>query len=98
MEPDSPDLVVAKRLLDQAKLRGFEFWRVAPDEDGPLVGHRVTGDWADEIHLDGFSRGCFAYRKRISSLIIPENLLVQRRVAGSALDVLSEVLTWEPEP
>lgn len=46
METDSPDLVVAKRLLDHAKLCGFEFRRVAPGEDGPLVGHRspMTGE------------------------------------------------------
>jgi hypothetical protein len=98
VEIDSPDLVVAKRLLDHAKLCGFEFRRVTPDEDGPLVGHRVTDDWQDEIHLDGFSRGCFAQRKRMSSLIVPENALVKRRVEGSAFDVLSEVLSWEPQP
>ncbi len=98
METDSPDVVIAKRLLDHAKLRGFEFRRVAPGEDAPLVGHRITGDWEDEIRIDGFSRNCSARRKRISPLIIPENVLVQPQVNGSALDVLSEVLTWEPEP
>lgn len=30
METDSPDVVTAKRLLDHAKLRGFEFQRIAP--------------------------------------------------------------------
>lgn len=42
MEADSPDLVIAERLLDDLKLRGFEFRRVAPGEDGPLVGSRVS--------------------------------------------------------
>ncbi len=29
MSTDSPDLVIAKRLLDQLKLRGFQFQRTA---------------------------------------------------------------------
>jgi hypothetical protein len=57
-------VVIAKGLLDQVKLRGFVFRRAASGEDGPLVGHRVSGD----------------------------------RVEGSALDVLTEVLSWEPPP
>ncbi len=36
---DSPDLVIAMRLLDHLKLRGFEFQRGAPGEDGPLLGN-----------------------------------------------------------
>ena len=95
MRTDSPDLVIAMRLLDHLKLRGFQFRRCAPGEDGPLVGNRVTGDWMDTIHLEGFSRGCFAWRKRTSSLIVPGEVLVERRVHGSARDVLNEVLTWE---
>jgi hypothetical protein len=98
VDNDSPDVMIAKRLLDHAKLCGFEFRRVAPGEDGPLVGQRVIGDWEDEIRIDGFSRGCFARRKRVSSLIVPESVLVERRVDGGALDVLCEVLTWEPQP
>lgn len=98
MEIDSPDVLIAKRLLDHAKVRGFEFQRAFPDDDAPLVGHRVCGDWVDLIHIDGFSRGCFAWRKRKSSLITAGDELVERRVDGSALDVLNEVLTWEPEP
>jgi hypothetical protein len=97
VETDSTDLVIAKRLLDRAKLCGFEFRRVAPGEDGPLVGKRITDDWEDEIRIDGFSRDCFACRKRISSLIVSENVLVERQVEGGALDVLGEVLTWESE-
>ena len=64
MEIDSPDVVIAKRLLDHAKLRGFEFQRIAPGEDGPLRGNRVNGDWVDLIHIEGFSRDCFAWRTR----------------------------------
>jgi hypothetical protein len=94
MGVDSPDVVIAKRLLEQVKLRGFVFRRVAPGEDGPLVGHRVSGDRVDIIHIAGFSRDCVAVRQRTSSLIIPGNRLVERRVEGSALDVLNEVLTW----
>jgi hypothetical protein len=96
VETDSADVVTAKRLLDHAKLRGFEFRRIAPGEDGPLVGNRVSGDWVDLIHLEGFSRDCFAWRQRISSLIVPQGTLMERRVEGSALDVLNEILTWEP--
>ncbi len=95
MRIDSSDLVIAMRLLDHAKLCGFEFWRGSPGEDGPLVGHRVSGSWVDTIRIEGFSRDCFAWRKRTLSLIVPGNGLVERRVDGSALDVLNEVLTWE---
>ncbi len=95
MQTDSPDLVIAMRLLDHLKLRGFQFRRSAPGEDGPLVGNRVTDDWVDEIHIEGFSRDCSAWRKRTSSLIVPGEGLVERRVNGSALTVLNEVLTWE---
>jgi hypothetical protein len=95
---DSPEVVIAKRLLDHAKLSGFTFQRAAPGADGPLVGHRVGDDWVDLIHIEGFSRDCFAWRKRISSLIVSQGALVQRQVEGSALNVLNEVLTWEPGP
>lgn len=98
METDSPDVAQAKRLLDDAKLSGFAFERVAAGEDGPLVGHRVSADWIDLILIAGFSRDCCAWRERTSTLVIPEGALVQRRIDGSALDVLSEVLAWEPGP
>ena len=98
MGVDSPDVVIAKRLLDHAKLRGFAFRRAAPGEDGPLVGKRGGGAWVDIIHIAGFSRGCLAVRQRTSSLILVGNGLVERRVEGSALDVLNEVLTWDPPP
>lgn len=95
MTSDSPDLVMAKRLLDHAKLDGFHFRRIAPGEDGPLVGNRVTGEWADTIHIQEFSRDCFAWRQRRSSLIVVGEGRVERRVEGSAVDVLNEVVTWE---
>ncbi len=96
MGADSPDVVIAKRLLDQLRRRGFQFERIAPGEDGPLIGNRVTGDFVDLIHIEGFSRDCFAWRQRSSSLILPGAGLVERRANGGALDVLNEVLTWEP--
>lgn len=95
MGHDDPDVVNAKQLLDHAKLCGFEFHRIAPGEDGPLVGNRVSGGWVDIIHIEGFSRDCLALRQRTSSLIVPGDALVERRVDGSALDVLNEVLAWE---
>jgi len=93
---DSPDVLIAKRLLDHAKRDGFTFQRTAPGADAPLVGYRVSAGWVDLVHLEGFSRDCFAWRKRTSSLIVSPDALVQRRVEGSALEVLNEVLTWEP--
>lgn len=94
----SPELMTAQRLLDHAKRDGFTFQRAASGIDGPLVGHRVGDDWVDLIHIEGFSRDCFAWRKRATSLIVPQDAWVQRRVAGSALDVLGEVLSWKPQP
>lgn len=93
---DSPDLVIAKRLLDYAKQGGFTFQRAAPGEDGPLVGYRLGDRWVDLIHIEGFCDNCFAWRKRTSSLIVSDDALVQRQVEGSALDVLNEVLVWDP--
>jgi hypothetical protein len=92
---DSSDVLSAKRLLDDAKRNGFTFQRMAPGADAALVGHRVSDGWADLIHIEGFSRDCFAWRQRASSLIVSQDALIQRQVEGSALDVLSEVLTWE---
>jgi hypothetical protein len=93
---DSPDLVIAKRFLDELALRGFHFQRTAPGEDAPLVGNRAGNGWTDVIHIAGFSHGCFARRQCTSPLIVPDSELVERRVDGSALKVLSEVLGWEP--
>ncbi|MBV9143556.1 MAG: hypothetical protein JO115_22025 [Pseudonocardiales bacterium] len=97
MRAESPDLVIAKRLLDELKLRGFEFRRTAPGADAPLVGNRISGDSVDLVHIEGFSRDCFARRQRTSALIVPGSALVERQVEGSALDVLHEVLTWDRE-
>jgi hypothetical protein len=91
-------VVTAKRLLDDLALHGFAFRRAAPGEDAPLVGNRASGHWIDIIHLDGFSRGCVARRTRTSPLIVPGSGLIDRHVEGGALTVLTEVLTWEPEP
>ncbi|MGH3767014.1 MAG: hypothetical protein ACRDS0_06860 [Pseudonocardiaceae bacterium] len=98
MDTDSPDMAIAKRLLDYAKQAGFTFRRTAPGADAPLVGYRLSDSWVDLIHIEGFSRDCFAWRKRTSSLIVSENALMQHRVEGSALDVLNEVLTWTSRP
>ncbi|MGH8918325.1 MAG: hypothetical protein ACRD0H_08320 [Actinomycetes bacterium] len=95
MTADSPDLVIALRLLDHAKLHGFEFQRIALGPDGALLGTRRTDEWTDIVHLNGFSRDCYALRKRNSALVIPGNALVERRATGDALNVLNAVLTWD---
>jgi hypothetical protein len=95
MRPDSRDMVIAKRLIDYLKLQGFQFRRIASGVDGPLEGNRVTGEFVDLIHIEGFGRDYLAWRKRISSLVVPGDGLVQHRVTGSALTVLNEVLIWE---
>lgn len=59
MAADSPDLVIAKRLLDHVKARGFQFQRVAEGPDGALLGIRNIGEWTDTLYLDGFSRDCY---------------------------------------
>lgn len=95
MSTDSPDLVIAKRLLEHLKMRGFHFQRTASGIDAPLVGHRLSDDWSDTILIEGFSRDCHAWRQRASFLIVPSDGLVERQVEGSALTVFNEVLTWE---
>jgi hypothetical protein len=93
--PDSPEVITGKRLLDAVKRQGFVFHRIAPSPDGPLEGVREAGQWRDVIHLGGFCTGCWAWRERVSSLIVPGGALVATRVAGDALTVLNTVLTWE---
>jgi hypothetical protein len=97
---DSPDVVIAKQLLDHARLRGVTFQRAAPGADAALVGHRISEDRIDLIHIEGFSGDCSAWREWTSSLIVSPDQLGQRqyRVQGSAVQVLNEVLTWEPSP
>ncbi|MGH3937969.1 MAG: hypothetical protein ACRDTG_04930 [Pseudonocardiaceae bacterium] len=95
MAGESPDLVIAMRLLDHAKLRGFAFRRVAGGPDGALLGTRHTGDWSDTIYLDGFSRDCYAQRERATSLLVPEHALVEHHVTGDALNVLNTALSWD---
>ena len=95
MTTESQDVVLAKRLLDHAKLQGFRFQRVADGPDGALLGTRRIGEWTDTIYLDGFRQGCCALRKRTTCLVVPEDELVERRTTGDALNVLNTVLTWE---
>ncbi|MGH3796493.1 MAG: hypothetical protein ACRDRT_02910 [Pseudonocardiaceae bacterium] len=95
MAAESPDLVIAKRLLDHAKARGFQFQRVADGPDGALLGTRHTGAWTDTLYLDGFSRDCYALRERTTSLLVPGHALAEHRASGDALNVLNTVLTWE---
>ncbi len=98
--PDSPDVVIARQLLDHARLCGFTFQRTAPGADVSLVGYRVGEDWIDLIRIEGFSGDCCAWREWTSSLIVSPDELgqCQHRVQGSAVHVLNEVLTWEPAP
>lgn len=94
---DSPDLARAKELLDELKSRGFQFVRTAPGLDAPVLGHRITGEWADTIYIEGFSRDCVAWRQRQTSLLVPGEQLVERHVSGGALIVLGEIVTWETD-
>lgn len=93
---DDPELAAAKRLLDLAKDQGFVFQRIAPGEDGPLLGVRESPDYHDKIYLGGFSLGCTATRARKSSLIVPGGLPVTNRVEGEALIVLHTVVSGWP--
>ncbi|HET9255288.1 MAG TPA: hypothetical protein VFO16_08815 [Pseudonocardiaceae bacterium] len=90
---EGPELVAAKRLLDLAKAQGFSFQRIAPGEDGPLLGVRESPEFRDQIYLGGFSCGCSATRARKSSLIVPGGLPVTARVEGEALIVLQTVVS-----
>lgn len=58
---------------------------------------RAPNHWgvADTIYIEGFSRDCVAWRQRRTSLLVPGEQLVERRVSGGALIVLDEVTTWE---
>ncbi len=80
---DSPGLTAAKRLLDLARTQGFSFERIAPGEDGPLVGRRDSADYKDEIYIGGFSDSCHGTRARKYGLIVGQ-LLISGPAAGRA--------------
>lgn len=73
---DSPDVVIAKRLLDHTKLGDFVFRRAAPGEDGPLVGHQSG-------LLPVISRSEFHSRLPFflsaSSMLIPSRFAIAQR-------------------
>ena len=91
---DSADVAAAKRLVDQARDRGFVFQRIALGLDGQVRGVRETPEWRDEIYLGGFweANSCTATRRRRSSLIVPGGMSVAEYVRGDALTVLHTVL------
>jgi len=72
MSTDNADLTAAKRLLDAAKRKGFAFQRVAPGEDGPLLGRRETSEHRDQVYLAGFGDSNHATRARKSSLVVSD--------------------------
>ena len=92
---EGPEVRAAKRLLDAAKDHGFAFARIAPGEDGPLMGVRESIEFVDRIYLGGFSSGTWATRQRRSSLVVPGGLPVTERVSGDALTVLHAVVTGD---
>jgi hypothetical protein len=94
---DSPDIEVAKRLLDVAKSQGFVFQRIAPGPDGPLHGVRETTAYVETCYLGGFGEGCSATRARKYSLIVPSGLPITERINGDALTVLHVLVSdWAP--
>ena len=96
----SSDLAAAKRLLDAAKVAGFAFQRVAVGPDGPLLGVRDTADHKDEVYIGGLweldSR--YATRRRKSSLVVPDGLLVTEQVCGDALTYCTPWCPTGPPP
>src|SRR5262249_60412672 len=70
------------RLLDAAKAQGFRFERVAPGEDGPLWGERVTPEYRDVVYIGGVSEGCKTARARPPPLIASGVAPGIERVAG----------------
>lgn len=92
--PESADLVVAKRLLDHARRRGFQFRPVEGGPDGALLGTRDREDFTDIVFIAGFSRDCYAVRQRTSSLLVPGGGALELRVTGDVLNTLNSVLTW----
>lgn len=100
MTTDSPDVVIAKQLLDHVKAQGFQFQRVAEGPDGALLGIRRADEWTDTVYLDGFSRGCYAMRERATSLVVPGGALVEHgswcELSSSSDGGIREV--WEGGP
>ncbi len=94
MGADSPDVMAAKLLVDDAKRQGFSFHRIAPGEDGTLRGVRESLEWREEIYIGGFwdASSCAAIRRRRSSLILPGGLPVTEQVIGDAITVLHTVV------
>lgn len=80
---EDPDVVIARQLLDQATLFGFTFQRAVPGIDAALVGHRVSENWIDLIHIEGFSGDCSAWREWTSSLIVSPDELGHRPPRGA---------------
>jgi hypothetical protein len=72
------------------------FQRVAPGEDGPLLGVRESSEYRDQLYLGGFSSSCSATRARKSSLIVPGGLPVTARVEGEALTALHTIVSDWP--
>jgi hypothetical protein len=95
----SPELAAALRLLDAARRQGFSFHRIAPGEDGPLLGTRQTLDFRDVVYLGGFSGDCSATRYRRTFLLVPTGTsAVVETVTGDALTVLHTVCSdWQTE-
>lgn len=95
-----PDSVAAQRLapFDAAKAHGFRVrtYRAWPRRADR--GYPGNAEWRDVIHIGGFSSGCYAWRERRTSLIVPGGSLATIRTEGSALDVLNEVLGWPELP
>lgn len=87
---DGPDVVTAKRLLDHAKRRGFQFRPVECDPDGALLGTREGDEWLDTVFLAGFSRDCYALRQRTSSPARPRRRGATPRRRGFRLAQLRD--------
>jgi hypothetical protein len=79
---DSPDLVIAKRLLDHATRCGFQFQPIQGGPDGALLGTRDRAEFVDIVFIAGFSRDCYALRRRVTSLLVPGGGVVIATVAA----------------
>ncbi|MGH4016143.1 MAG: hypothetical protein ACRDSL_19910 [Pseudonocardiaceae bacterium] len=90
LDADDPDVAKAVRLLHHIRLRGFVFDFDSTEAGGPLVGTRISEEWIDTIHIEGFTRDCVAWRHRRGG-----GGQVEHRVEGDACAVLTEALTWE---